>query len=61
MLVFAAMERPKYENETNYLRQYMAQLRRKLEDDPSHLRHLLTEPDMDYRLHLNDGGQPAEI
>ena len=70
MLVFAAMERPKYENETNYLRQYnetnylrqyMAQLRRKLKDDPSHLRHLLTEPDMDYRLHLNDGGQPAEI
>jgi two-component system, OmpR family, KDP operon response regulator KdpE len=51
---------PQYENETNYLRQYMAQLRRKLEDDPSHPRHLLTEPGMGYRLHLNDGEQPTE-
>ena len=51
---------PQYGNETNYLRQYMAQLRRKLEDDPSHPRHLLTEPGMGYRLHLNDEKQPAE-
>ena len=51
---------PQYENETNYLRQYMAQLRHKLEDDPSHPRHLLTEPGMGYRLHLNDGEQPTE-
>ena len=35
--------------ETHYLRQYMAQLRRKLEDDPAHPRHLLTEPGMGYR------------
>jgi DNA-binding winged helix-turn-helix (wHTH) protein len=35
---------PQYGSETNYLRQYMAQLRPKLEDDPSHPRHLLTEP-----------------
>src|SRR5262245_8982733 len=40
---------PKYQTETNYLRQYMAQLRRKLEDDPAHPRHLLTEPGMGYR------------
>ena len=51
---------PQYGSETNYLRQYMAQLRRKLEDDPSHPRHLLTEPGMGYRLHLNDGEQPSE-
>jgi two-component system, OmpR family, KDP operon response regulator KdpE len=40
---------PQYQSETNYLRQYMAQLRRKLEDDPAHPRHLLTEPGMGYR------------
>ena len=51
---------PHYGSETNYLRQYMAQLRHKLEDDPSHPRHLLTEPDMGYRLHLNDSGQLTE-
>jgi two-component system KDP operon response regulator KdpE len=40
---------PAYETETNYLRVYMAQLRRKLEADPSHPRHLITEPGMGYR------------
>jgi two-component system KDP operon response regulator KdpE len=40
---------PAYETETNYLRVYMAQLRRKLEPDPAHPRHLLTEPGMGYR------------
>ncbi|WP_326822286.1 response regulator [Streptosporangium sp. NBC_01756] len=35
--------------ETNYLRQYMAQLRRKLEPDPARPAHLLTEPGMGYR------------
>ncbi|MGW4467302.1 response regulator [Micromonospora sp. NPDC004704] len=40
---------PQYQSETNYLRQYMAQLRRKLEDDPARPRHLLTEPGMGYR------------
>jgi two-component system KDP operon response regulator KdpE len=41
---------PTYRTETHYLRQYMAQLRRKLEDDPAHPQHLLTEPGMGYRL-----------
>ncbi|MEY9994946.1 two-component system KDP operon response regulator KdpE [Streptomyces sp. V4I8] len=36
-------------SKTNYLRVYMAQLRRKLETDPSHPRHLITEPGMGYR------------
>jgi two-component system KDP operon response regulator KdpE len=40
---------PAYETETNYLRVYMAQLRRKLEPDPARPRHLLTEPGMGYR------------
>jgi two-component system KDP operon response regulator KdpE len=40
---------PSYGTETNYLRVYMAQLRRKLEADPSHPRHLITEPGRGYR------------
>jgi two-component system KDP operon response regulator KdpE len=40
---------PSYENETHYLRVYLAQLRRKLEREPSRPRHLLTEPGMGYR------------
>ena len=36
-------------NKTNYLRVYMAQLRRKLETDPAHPRYLITEPGMGYR------------
>jgi DNA-binding response OmpR family regulator len=40
---------PQYEAETNYLRVYMAQLRRKLEPEPADPRHLITEPGMGYR------------
>ena len=40
---------PRYESETNYLRVYMAQLRAKLEPDPSQPRYLITEPGMGYR------------
>ena len=40
---------PAYAKETHYLRVYLAQLRRKLEDDPSNPRHLLTEAGMGYR------------
>ncbi|GKQ38983.1 response regulator [Streptomyces sp. A012304] len=36
-------------SKNNYLRVYMAQLRRKLEADPSHPRYLITEPGMGYR------------
>ncbi|MEV0626292.1 response regulator [Nonomuraea wenchangensis] len=39
----------KHVKETHYLRQYMAQLRRKLERDPAHPQHLITEPGMGYR------------
>ncbi|MFJ2824746.1 response regulator [Streptomyces toxytricini] len=40
---------PTYGENTNYLRVYMAQLRRKLEADPSRPRYLITEPGMGYR------------
>ena len=40
---------PAYGKETHYLRVYLAQLRRKLELDPSQPRHLVTEPGMGYR------------
>ncbi|MGA9870035.1 MAG: response regulator [Rhodococcus sp. (in: high G+C Gram-positive bacteria)] len=41
---------PHHERETHYLRIYVGQLRQKLEDDPSHPRHILTETGMGYRL-----------
>ncbi|WP_024287415.1 response regulator [Cellulomonas sp. KRMCY2] len=40
---------PHYERETNYLRVYLAQLRRKLEPEPSRPRYLITEPGLGYR------------
>ena len=40
---------PTYHSETQYLRQYIAQLRRKLEDDPARPRHFITEAGMGYR------------
>jgi two-component system, OmpR family, KDP operon response regulator KdpE len=40
---------PAFGQRTNYLRFHMARLRRKLEDNPSRPRHLLTEPGMGYR------------
>jgi two-component system, OmpR family, KDP operon response regulator KdpE len=40
---------PGYETAHGNLRVYMAQLRRKLEDDPARPRHLLNEPGMGYR------------
>jgi len=40
---------PGYETAHGNLRLYMAQLRRKLEADPTRPRHLLTEPGMGYR------------
>ncbi|MEO6087758.1 MAG: response regulator [Umezawaea sp.] len=43
---------PAYAKESHYLRVYLAQLRRKLEPEPSKPRHLLTEPGMGYRFEL---------
>jgi two-component system KDP operon response regulator KdpE len=43
---------PTHTNQSHYLRVYLAQLRRKLEDDPSHPKHLITEAGMGYRFQL---------
>jgi two-component system KDP operon response regulator KdpE len=40
---------PSYHRETNYLRVYLAQLRRKLEEEPGRPRHFITEPGIGYR------------
>lgn len=47
---------PAYVKETGYLRLYLAQLRRKLEPEPSRPRYLLTEAGMGYRF-VPDGGE----
>jgi two-component system KDP operon response regulator KdpE len=49
---------PQYGTETNYLRLYLAQLRRKLEPEPSRPRYLITEPGMGYRF---EPGDPPEL
>jgi two-component system, OmpR family, KDP operon response regulator KdpE len=41
---------PRYADQTQYLRVYMAQLRHKLEADPARPRYLMTEPGVGYRL-----------
>jgi two-component system, OmpR family, KDP operon response regulator KdpE len=41
-----------YEKETNYLRVYLAQIRRKLEPDPTRPRYFHTEPGMGYRFEV---------
>jgi two-component system, OmpR family, KDP operon response regulator KdpE len=43
---------PAYRDQTHYLRVFMATLRRKLEPDPAHPRHLLTEPGRGYRFEV---------
>jgi two-component system KDP operon response regulator KdpE len=43
---------PQYHDETNYLRVFMAQVRRKLEPEPSRPRYFITEPGMGYRFEL---------
>ncbi|HEY0119644.1 MAG TPA: response regulator [Cellulomonas sp.] len=40
---------PAYDEQTNYLRVYVAQLRRKLEPTPARPRYLVTEPGIGYR------------
>ena len=43
-----------YVDETHYLRVYFAQLRQKLEDDPTLPRLILTEPGVGYRLYYKE-------
>lgn len=41
---------PNHTDQAQYLRVYIAQLRRKLEHDPARPKHLQTEPGVAYRL-----------
>ena len=49
-----AIRGPNYDDAAHYLRQFMAQLRRKLEPDPARPRYLMTEPGMGYRFNPAD-------
>lgn len=49
---------PGYTTETNYLRVYMAQLRRKLEPNPAQPRSLVTEAGIGYRLRTRSATEP---
>jgi two-component system KDP operon response regulator KdpE len=51
---------PEYGTETNYLRVYMAHIRRKLEPDPSNPRFFITEPGMGYRFLESNIGSDDE-
>jgi two-component system KDP operon response regulator KdpE len=44
-----SIDRAELGDQSHYLRQFMNQLRRKLEPDPARPRHLMTEPGMGYR------------
>jgi two-component system KDP operon response regulator KdpE len=46
---------PQYHDETHYLREYIARLRRKLEPEPARPRYLVTEAGLGYRFELADG------
>jgi two-component system KDP operon response regulator KdpE len=45
---------PEYEGESQLLRVFIGQLRRKVERDPSRPRQILTEPGVGYRFRLDD-------
>jgi two-component system KDP operon response regulator KdpE len=45
---------PNYGEETNYLRVFIAQIRRKLEPDPTGPRYFITEPGMGYRFEIDE-------
>ena len=50
---------PQYGEETNYLRVFIAQVRRKLEPRPSNPRYFITEPGMGYRFQIPEAPNPA--
>jgi len=50
---------PTYEDQTNYLRVFMAQIRRKLEPDPARPRYFITEPGMGYRFDAEPVSRPS--
>jgi two-component system KDP operon response regulator KdpE len=49
---------PEHYTDTQYLRVYIGQLRRKLEPEPANPRHLITEPHQGYRFHARRTDTP---
>jgi two-component system KDP operon response regulator KdpE len=54
-LILRAVWGPEYAAETQYLRNIVLSLRRKLEPDPTHPTYILTEPGVGYRFRTSDG------
>ena len=52
--LLAAVWGPQYGTESHYLRVHMANLRRKIESDPSRPRYVLTEPGVGYRFGVDE-------
>ncbi|MBI9113680.1 response regulator [Sanguibacter suaedae] len=52
---------PAYRTESNYLRVYAAQLRRKLEADPAHPVHLITQPGRGYVFEPGPAGDARSV
>ena len=48
-MLLRAVWGPQYEDETQYLRDFIAHLRRKIEPDPARPRYLVTDPGVGYR------------
>ena len=51
---------PDYGDQVEYLRVFVNQLRKKIERDPSHPQHLLTEPWVGYRFMLKEAANKTE-
>jgi len=49
---------PEYREELEYLRSYVRALRKKIEDDPSRPKYILTEPWLGYRFHNPSENEP---
>lgn len=54
-MILRAVWGPEYAGESQYLRVYIPQLRRKLEQDPTRPRFILTEPGVGYRFQTQEG------
>lgn len=50
---------PGYDGQTNYLRVYVGQLRRKLEPDPARPKYFITSPGLGYLFNVAGGSEPS--
>jgi two-component system, OmpR family, KDP operon response regulator KdpE len=49
-MLLGAVWGPEYKQEAQYLRVFVNRLRRKIEEDPAHPRHIVTDPGVGYRV-----------